>query len=477
MKIKHTPQDFRVRELLADGYVGDRGRHRVYRVTKKKLTSFEAARALADMAGVPPAEVGLAGLKDRQGVTTQYMSVEGGRPVRWSAPDLKIEPVGFAHEGLSSSHSVGNHFEVTLRHVTPSLRQRIETGLAEVREHGFVNYFGEQRFGNLRFGQGWVARRLALGEREQALKELLCGRSDVDDARHREFKQMLAARWGNWRACRDIAGKYGAHHSVFEELGKDPEDFAAALRRVAARLRLIHLYAWQSHVWNRAVSAYVASITPARERLFVEGIEGPLAFARGALAADPAMENGFRLPGEGLEDVAHPVQREFLAAELARQGLEPEQFRIEGVSGFQLKGEDRDLIVRPRRLKLFDYRDDAGRITLRFELPRGAYATLLVARLTGFFAVEPTRTGPLTAAGERDDRAPRAERGERAERAPRPKRDTRETRDARGKRPPRAGRDERGPRRPPAASRPRAPQPRSPATKQRGNKPKKGARR
>ena len=37
MRIKSKPQDFRVYELLRDGYVGDKGRFRVYRVTKKKL--------------------------------------------------------------------------------------------------------------------------------------------------------------------------------------------------------------------------------------------------------------------------------------------------------------------------------------------------------------------------------------------------------------------------------------------------------
>jgi tRNA pseudouridine13 synthase len=404
MKIKHKPQDFRVKELLVDGYVAERGRHRVYRVTKTKLTSFEAARALADFAGVEPSEVGLAGLKDRQGVTTQFMSVQGGKPVTWKSADLRIETAGFASDALTSDHSVGNAFEVTLRRVDDAARERMSKALEEVRGHGFVNYFGEQRFGNLRFGQGWIARLLALGEHEEALKQLLCGHSDADDARHLEFKKLLAARWGNWRACRDIAGKYGAHHSVFEQLGRDPEDFASALRRVAARLRLIHLYAWQSHLWNRAVSRYVAEITPARERMFVSSLEGELAFARTELASDPSMENQFRLPGVELTDVKHPRQKELFTAVLAAEGLTPRQYRIEGQSGFRLKGEDRELVVRPRRLRMNVDEEDGGRVLLRFELPRGSYATLLVARLAGRFTHEfrPDPDAQRAPRGERD---------------------------------------------------------------------------
>jgi tRNA(Glu) U13 pseudouridine synthase TruD len=59
MKIKHKPQDFRVRELLAEGYSGERGRHRVYRVTKTQAHRFEAAASWPSWPA-SAAEVGLA---------------------------------------------------------------------------------------------------------------------------------------------------------------------------------------------------------------------------------------------------------------------------------------------------------------------------------------------------------------------------------------------------------------------------------
>lgn len=426
MRIKYKPQDFRVRELLVDDYLTPKGRWRVYRVTKKKLTSFEAARELANLARVEPAEVGLAGLKDRQGVTTQYMSVTGGRPVRWRSNDLTIEPIGYADGPVTSACSLGNAFTVTLRRVSQRAHETLASGLAHVREHGVVNYFGEQRFGNLRFGQGWVARDLALGEHEAALKALLCGHSEQDDARHAEFKRLLELRWGDWRACRDIAGKFGQHHSVFEQLARDPEDFLGGLRRVAARLRLIHLYAWQSHVWNRAVARLIAETTPPKERIVVTALEGPLFFARGAHPAEAEFENRFRLPGAGLEDVERPRERELLAAVLALEGLKPEQFRIDGVGGFQLKGEDRELVIRPRRMAVDRDGDDPGCSVLRFELPRGSYATVVVARLLGRMPEVFDAAAALEAAGERaqeraEDEANERDLHEWPDEAPRPR--------------------------------------------------------
>src|SRR5436190_10917881 len=102
MKLKQRIGDFRVRELLRHEYVGETGDHRVYRVTKRKLTSDEAARALATEAGVDHSEVQLAGLKDRQGLTIQYMSLAGGRAVNLTTPELKVEQVGFARSALTS---------------------------------------------------------------------------------------------------------------------------------------------------------------------------------------------------------------------------------------------------------------------------------------------------------------------------------------------------------------------------------------
>jgi len=401
MKLKSKPGDFVVREILRDGYLRSRGRFRVYRVTKRKYTSLEAAGFLARRAGVDGSEVGMAGLKDRQGITTQFMSVPGGRMVRWQSPEISIEFAGFSGEALTSRHSEGNDFDVIVRDLPRDAETRVEAGIAAVREHGLVNYFGEQRFGNLRSGQGWIARDLALGKHERALRNLLGAGSERDDEKNRKFKAALNSRWGDWRACREIAGVFGAHHSVFEHLGRHPGDFAGAFRRISPKLRLIHLYAWQSHLWNRAVARYVEEITPPRDRIAVPSPEGRLIHSRGPMAFDPAMHGTFRLPGPGFEDVDHPRQRELLAQALGLEGLQPKDFRIEGVPGFQLKGEDRALALHPRDLR--SSRTARG-LRLSFALPRGGYALLVVQRLLADLG---PRTSPSR--GPRHDR-PRPQR-------------------------------------------------------------------
>ena len=222
MKLKYKPNDFRVRELLKDDYLTEKGAHNVYHVTKRKLTSIEAAEVLAELANIPVGEIAMAGLKDRQGVTEQFMSFSGGKRVELNTPELKLTPIGSAETALSSENSYGNAFEIRLRELDPVEYRRLSLHKDVVGRLGVPNYFDEQRFGNLKHGQGWIAKDLMLGKHEQALRSLLCAESDFDSGRHGAFKHQLREAWGDWSTCRDIAGKFGEHHSVFDHLRKEP---------------------------------------------------------------------------------------------------------------------------------------------------------------------------------------------------------------------------------------------------------------
>ena len=415
VKLKQRIGDFHVRELLAQGYLCERGGHRVYRVTKRKMTSDEAARVLADEAGVDAGSVSLAGLKDRQAITIQHMSVPGGRVVKLRRRELVIEPVGFAEDELSSGFSLGNAFEITVRDLERRDVSILRHNIPLLRENGLVNYFDDQRFGNLTHDQGWIARDLMQGQPEKALRALIASPSPADSGQALRFKRALEASWGDWRACRDAAGRFGRHHSVFEHLGRTSDDFAGAFRHVSSRLRLIHLYAWQSHVWNRAVCELVRAHVPLPERVVLESAEGPLVtYANGPPAA--LTERSFRLPGDGLDDVDDPEALTLLEDVLAGERMVSDGFRIEGVPGFQLKGEDRELMLLPRHLRVRPARPDPlnrGRshAQLRFELPRGSYATLVVKRLMARSIAESPRRDKNVARREDRKSHSRAPRG------------------------------------------------------------------
>ncbi len=404
MKLKSRTSDFRVEELLLDGVLRARGAHRVYRVKKEKHTSFQAAAVLAELAGVPAREVSMAGLKDRQGVTVQYMSVPHGKQVAIDGPPLAIESAGFAERPIDSEASRGNSFRIVVRDLDAGEIAGLRRELPVVREHGLPNYFDEQRFGNLRHQQGWIVLDILRRGPEEGLKRLLTAVSPHEDERNRGFKSALWRYWGDWRACREIAGRFGAHHSVFEHLRKNEGDFAGALRHVASATRLIHLYAFQSHLWNRAVARWIEQRLPPEERASARSPEGRLWFPQGAIPSPESWHGTFPLPGARLAGVEHSEQRELYERILRRMDLRAEDLAIEGVPGFALKGEERELALVPRSLRVRPAEPDPLHrfkklVRLSFELPRGAYATLVVRRL--FAATESRRAARREQPGPR----------------------------------------------------------------------------
>jgi len=386
MKLKQRPNDFQVTELLREGLLDERGAHRVYRVTKRKLTTLDAARELARRAGVTPGEVGLAGLKDRQGVTHQYMSVPGGELVHVHGSDLSIQPVGGLSRPLSSEDSDGNGFKIVVRDLGESELHRMRASLDAVREFGLPNYFDEQRFGNLRHGQGWIFVDLARGDVSEALKRLVASASPHDKAENRRLKAALWRRWGDWKACREIAGAFGRHHSVFDHLKREPDDLVGAMHRVGSHERVIHLFAFQSHLWNRVLAAWLGRHE--RESFTLRNVEGTLVMPRGRVRLPESWGGALPLPGPYLEGVTDYDQRAAFEAELRQHGLSPAQFAVEGVPGFSLAAELRSTVVVPRELRMRPAKVDPlnpGRhmVELSFDLPRGAYATLVVQRMVG----------------------------------------------------------------------------------------------
>ena len=316
------------------------------------------------------------------------MSVFHGRDVQWSSRELKIETAGFSDEPLDSSCSAGNRFQIVIRDLGTVELNRLREALEPVRTYGLPNYFDEQRFGNLRHGQGWIALDLLRGNVEAGLKRMIASSSVHDNAHNRAFKEQLWRRWGDWRACRELAGRYGKHHSVFEHLRREPGDFAGAFGRVSGRERLIHLYAFQSHLWNRAVARFLDDRLPEEERFGLSSLEGKLVFPRAAMPVQEEWGGRFPLPGNHFEGVDNPEARWLLSHVLERHGLHAEDFAIEGIGGFAFKGEDRPLAVVPEEMRARPAEPDVlfpGRksVTLEFSLPRGAYATLVVRRMVG----------------------------------------------------------------------------------------------
>jgi tRNA pseudouridine13 synthase len=149
-ELKAEPEDFRVEEQLSFAPSGE-GPHRLIKVEKRAANTRWVAAQIARLAGIPVAEVGYAGLKDRHAISVQWFSVPD-RPQRsdfWSSvrtEEFRVLEVHANNRKLKRGALSGNRFRIRLRKVAWS-RDALEHKLAALRTQGAPNYFGPQRFG------------------------------------------------------------------------------------------------------------------------------------------------------------------------------------------------------------------------------------------------------------------------------------------------------------------------------------------
>lgn len=150
-KIKISPADFIVDEALPFQPEGN-GEHVFLHIQKTGENTEYLARLLARVAGVRQRDIGVAGMKDRHGITTQWFSVwlPGKAAPDWSAAEvenIKILQAIRHPRKLKRGVLSGNHFKIVIRDFIGDKEITLQK-LDTIKNNGFPNYFGEQRFGN-----------------------------------------------------------------------------------------------------------------------------------------------------------------------------------------------------------------------------------------------------------------------------------------------------------------------------------------
>lgn len=203
--IKTVDDDFIVEEMLPFEPEGE-GEHVFLHIEKCGENTEYVARLLARHAGVRQRDIGIAGLKDRHARTRQWFSVwlPGKDEPEWTdaeTPTIKILQVVRHARKLKRGALSGNRFRITIRQWDGD-RNQMERRLRLIRQQGFPNYFGEQRFGHA--GQNVVkALALTAGKKMKRERQSLL----LSAARSFLFNQVLASRIADQSWNRLLAGE------------------------------------------------------------------------------------------------------------------------------------------------------------------------------------------------------------------------------------------------------------------------------
>jgi tRNA pseudouridine13 synthase len=382
MKLKQQPDDFHVEEITTISPA--EGPYALYRLEKRGWSTPDALAALRRRWRVEPRRISYGGLKDRHAQTVQYLTIFHGPRRNLRHHDITVQYLGQSAAPYTSHDIAANRFRLTLRDLPAEARPALESRLDQLARAGVPNYFDDQRFGSVAgVGSEFIARLLVQGRFEEALRLALTAPYEYDRAAQKEEKRLLVAHWGDWPRLKEALPR-GHARSLVDYLRVHPGDFRGAVARLRPELRGLYLSAYQSHLWNRMLALWMrAHLRPEQLRLVTLRL-GEVPFHQDL---DPEQQRelaGLQLPLPSARlklDEADP-RGELVRTVLAEEGLELRQMQIKGIREMFFSRGERAALCLPRELT-HEFADDENhrgrdKLILRFELPRGAYATLLV---------------------------------------------------------------------------------------------------
>jgi len=379
--IKQRPEDFRVDEVpLYEA--GGQGDHVYFRVRKAGVPTPEAVQRIARYMGRSPGDFGVAGMKDAQAVTTQYMSLEHADADRLAAyRDQQVEVAWVGRHGnkLRTGHLAGNRFTIKVRDCREHALEAARDVLSVLERRGVPNFFGAQRFG-ARGDTAKLGEALFRGD-GKLFVELFLGRpiaGDPPDCR----KAREAFDAGDLdTALRAWPYKYRDQRAGAKawERRKNPAD---VIRTVDKRFKRLYVSAFQSVLFNEVLARRLDSIDTvyAGDLAMKAGsggvflveqpeVERPRAAAFEISPTGPIVGRRCRFaqgnPGQIEKDI------------LASHGLAETDFA--NVETVKMPGERRPLRFQLKDISVLEGSDEHGSfLEVAFFAPSGCYATVVL---------------------------------------------------------------------------------------------------
>ncbi|MBS7633372.1 tRNA pseudouridine(13) synthase TruD [Candidatus Bathyarchaeota archaeon] len=425
--IKRDAEDFIVEEILVDGSkanaknpsetekespLGAKSAHTSYLLcvlAKRNWDTFIAIKNIASSLGVAPSKIQIAGIKDAKALTAQFITIEDISPDDVSKiclKDVKIHPLGYVRNKLSSYYLLSNNFTITIngiRHAKSMVQRQIEETVAEFKAIGGVpNFFGHQRFGTIRPITHLVGKYLVKGEFRKAVMLFLAKPSRNEHPESRKARQKLGSTQNFEKALEEFPKQLHYERVMLRHLAQKQNDFIGAFQKLPVKLQLLFLQAYQSYLFNRFLSARIKNGLPLNDveigdhvvRIERSGLPSPTLQTQ---VSSETLSDIRRRVQEGKMKLALPLigfrqktskgfQGEIEQQILDDEGICPENFRIKKIPEISSKGRLRLATVPLGNFSLKKILNDSAdprkkRAEISFALPRGAYATIVLREI------------------------------------------------------------------------------------------------
>jgi tRNA pseudouridine13 synthase len=375
---------------------------------KVGIDTLMAAGIIANYLNIPLRDVTWAGIKDGRAITSQYFCVKGNyysQLKQFQHPNINLYRFRPTKKPITIGDLWGNYFEIKIKCLEKplsELRSLIDEWSKEIKIVGAPNYYGLQRFGFYRPNSHLIGKYIFLKEYEKAVEELLFRPYAYEDAEIIKIRQKLSETRDYGSQKNKFHPKMQYERILCEYLESHPTDYKNAILSLPFPFRNLLLSSYQSYLFNLALSKRIEKGFPIHKPLegdivaVLKSINGPpsnvryeykdpekekldaaMRFGRISILA-PVLGSDSKLDDFG---IFGPIYKEILD----KEGIEPSFFRITDFKAGSFRGTYRSICIKMTDLQV-EYKENADHqeeeyVELKFKLPKGSYATVVLREL------------------------------------------------------------------------------------------------
>lgn len=388
MKLKQIPADFIVEEIPNFKISQNRDRYQVFLLEKQELDTFDAVRIISKELKIPLPKIGFAGLKDKHGITRQYISIPVEQHIEnKDMRNIKLEFVGYHNKRIETGDLKGNKFTIVVRNIQkgdiPGTYSRAKT----ISGMGVPNYFDSQRFGSVIHNE-FIAKYLIQRNYEQAVRIFLTKYTKKERKKTKDEKREILTNWKNLEYV-DVKNKVFA--DIICEYVKT-KSWLAAYKKIPSNLREMFVNAYQSYLWNECVKEAFKKVV-GNERLYnIDYNIGSLLFYKKIIDTEIKKIHPTFQTVSPVMKFSSEFEEEIIKSVLSKEKISFEDLNIKEETGNFFKTREREVILKPEEFKISELEIDEinekekknrHKITLSFILPKGSYATIITKRIFG----------------------------------------------------------------------------------------------
>ena len=364
-KIRMTPEDFEVTELISkksQNSINDQDGYVVYKLKKKKI---DTNHALSDIFRKKGIRLKALGLKDASAVTEQFVcSGNKGKGIDiFTTEKYSLEKIGHVNKPLSKKDMIGNHFKITISECTKDLSSFIEY-------EKILNFYGYQRFGSKRPVTHLIGKAILQRDFSTAVDLVLAFTSSYDSKENSEIREKLTDR-ENYEACLKLVPfQMDIERIVLKEMIKHDDPFKA-IRAIPLSLRRFYIQAYQSFVFNQSLSLSFSD----GEDLF-HAKSGDVCFdSKGVIGKFAVgLEQKLALPFVGYSYYKKTRFDYQISKILQQEEITPKDFFIKEMQEVSNEGGFRQAAIHCTN---YSSNDDV----VEFSLSRGSFATIILREI------------------------------------------------------------------------------------------------